>query len=256
MGHNTFCIIKKSVNDKNVYLFLKKEDNILSFFSWRSTAINGSHDHEDFKNAFTKLFGVDDKGYTYPEEIPIDLNKNTNGESIALFSKDVNEHFYTSTSERTDAFVWLSQSDLQKLYDNDSEESFTFSERWIIPYLLNPNYDVCTLPPVLVETLKKIKEAYERKKLVIFAGAGISKASGAPLWGEISGEIIKSLGINDGNYIEPTLLGQWLYNERGEKEYNEKLREVVGYNKGLSPNPIHEEIVKVNPYHIVQTTIH
>src|SRR5699024_9598969 len=45
---------------------------------------------------------------------------------------------------------------------------------------------------------------------------------------------------------------QYYFNERGEKEYYEKLNEVF-FNKKYKTNPIHHEIFKLNPTHIITT---
>ena len=36
-----------------------------------------------------------------------------------------------------------------------------------------------------IETIKKIREAQENNRLVIFVGAGVSKNSGLPSWGQL-----------------------------------------------------------------------
>lgn len=96
-----------------------------------------------------------------------------------------------------------------------------------------------------------IKEAINNDKLVIFAGAGISKDSGIPLWGEL----IK----NAKNYLNETTketdslkIAQILYNEKGEKEYNEIIKELV-FKNANQYNPIHEIIFELNPQHIITT---
>lgn len=96
-----------------------------------------------------------------------------------------------------------------------------------------------------------IKEAINNDKLVVFAGAGISKDSGIPLWGEL----IK----NAKNYLnEPTnendslKIAQILYNEKGEKEYNEIIKELI-FKNANQHNSIHEIIFELNPQHIITT---
>lgn len=96
-----------------------------------------------------------------------------------------------------------------------------------------------------------IKEAINNDKLVVFAGAGISKDSGIPLWGEL---------INNAkNYLNETTeetdslkIAQILYNEKGEKEYNEIIKELV-FKNASQYNPIHEIIFELNPQHIITT---
>ncbi|MEH7753148.1 SIR2 family protein, partial [Bacillus toyonensis] len=106
-----------------------------------------------------------------------------------------------------------------------------------------------------VETsIKKIKEASENNKLVVFVGAGVSANSGIPTWGELITEMAKDLGDFDVKNSSDTYLKipQFYYNERGEKEYFEKLNEVF-LSRKYKTNPLHNEIFKLNPTHIITT---
>jgi len=106
-----------------------------------------------------------------------------------------------------------------------------------------------------VETsIKRIKEANQNNKLVIFVGAGVSANSGIPTWGELIKEMAKDLGEFDVEHSPDLYLKipQYFYNERGEKEYFEKLNDVF-VSKKYKPNPIHEEIYKLAPTHIITT---
>lgn len=106
-----------------------------------------------------------------------------------------------------------------------------------------------------VETsIKRIKEANQNNKLVIFVGAGVSANSGIPTWGELIKEMAKDLGEFDDEHSPDLYLKipQYFYNERGEKEYFEKLNDVF-VSKKYKPNPIHEEIYKLAPTHIITT---
>lgn len=99
--------------------------------------------------------------------------------------------------------------------------------------------------------IKIIKNAINTKKLVIFAGAGISIDAGVPSWGKLIDEIKKDLDLpeNETDYLK---IPQIYYNERQEKEYIEKIRKVLGHKK-LKHNEIHEEIFELNPEHILTT---
>lgn len=99
--------------------------------------------------------------------------------------------------------------------------------------------------------IKIIKNAINTKKLVVFAGAGISIDAGVPSWGKLIEEIKKDLDLpeNESDYLK---IPQIYYNERQEKEYIEKIRKVLGHKK-LKHNEIHEEIFELNPEHILTT---
>ncbi len=99
--------------------------------------------------------------------------------------------------------------------------------------------------------IRIIKNAINTKKLVIFAGAGISIDAGVPSWGKLIEEIKSDLDLpkNESDYLK---IPQIYYNERQEKEYIEKIRDVLGHKK-LKHNEIHEEIFQLNPEHILTT---
>jgi SIR2-like domain len=103
-------------------------------------------------------------------------------------------------------------------------------------------------------SIRKIKEASDNNKLVLFVGAGVSANSGVPNWGQVIEKMAKDLGIVEvDNSLETYLkIPQYYFNERGEKEYFDKLHEIF-LAKKYTTNPIHKELFKLNPIHIVTT---
>lgn len=100
-------------------------------------------------------------------------------------------------------------------------------------------------------TISILKKAIDNDKLVVFAGAGISKDSGMPLWSELIKDIKGALN-NDIKEDDPLKIAQMLYNEKGEKEYSDIIRNSLFKNKG-NYNPLHEIIFDLNPQHIITT---
>lgn len=96
-----------------------------------------------------------------------------------------------------------------------------------------------------------IKKAINKDKLVVFAGAGVSKDSGIPLWSELIEEIRGYLN-EDINEDDPLKIAQILYNEKGEKEYNDIIKNSLYKSKGFY-NPLHEILFELNPQHIITT---
>lgn len=96
-----------------------------------------------------------------------------------------------------------------------------------------------------------IKKAINNDKLVVFAGAGVSKDSGIPLWSELIEEIRGYLN-EDINEDDPLKIAQILYNEKGEKEYNDIIKNSLYKSKGVY-NPLHEILFELNPQHIITT---
>ena len=99
--------------------------------------------------------------------------------------------------------------------------------------------------------IASIKEAINKDRLVVFAGAGVSKDSGIPLWHELQDGIKRRLDEKT-NEIDPLKIAQLLYNEKGEKEYNDILKELL-FENSTRPNLLHETIFELNPQHIVTT---
>jgi len=99
--------------------------------------------------------------------------------------------------------------------------------------------------------IKRLQEAINKNKLVIFAGAGISVDSGIPDWDALIEELKSDLGIpkNETDYLK---IPQYYFNERGEKEYVEKVRSILKHNTQVY-NLLHEKIFELNPEHVLTT---
>jgi NAD-dependent SIR2 family protein deacetylase len=105
------------------------------------------------------------------------------------------------------------------------------------------------------ESRRIIKQAILDNKLVVFVGAGASKPSGVPLWFEAIPQINERLGkkfdepIDKSEYLK---VPQLYFNARGEKEYNELVKNIFKYdNKNY--NEIHELIVQLSPCNVITT---
>ncbi len=103
-------------------------------------------------------------------------------------------------------------------------------------------------------SILKIKEASKNNKLIIFVGAGISANSGIPNWGSLIEEMAHDLGYKEKNISSDLFLKipQYYFNERGEKEYYDKLTKIF-LSKKFKVNAIHKEVFKLNPTHLITT---
>jgi hypothetical protein len=99
--------------------------------------------------------------------------------------------------------------------------------------------------------IKTLRDAIDSKKLVVFAGAGISYDAGVPGWGTLIDEMRSDIEIpkEEKDYLR---IAQMYYNDRQQKEYIEKIRNILKHKK-VKYNPIHEEIFNLNPEHILTT---
>ncbi|UJH92079.1 SIR2 family protein [Antarcticibacterium sp. 1MA-6-2] len=103
----------------------------------------------------------------------------------------------------------------------------------------------------LQNNLVQLKKAINQDRLVIFAGAGVSFDSGLPLGNNLLEKIKKKLNF-DTQEDDPLKLAQLLHIEKGEKDYNEILKNLI-FESCTTANPIHEILFTLNPQHIVTT---
>lgn len=103
------------------------------------------------------------------------------------------------------------------------------------------------------ENIRKIRQAIEKNKLVVFVGAGVSLNSELPGWGQLIGEFCKVLNIDSTNLSTEDYLKipQYYFNQRGFKEYYDFIHNIIGVK--AEPNKIHDLILEMSPVHIVTT---
>lgn len=100
--------------------------------------------------------------------------------------------------------------------------------------------------------IEQIQAASKQNRLVIFVGAGVSANSGVPLWGSLIDSFKKDLPEHLKEETDYLKIAQHYRDLRGEKEYLDKVKDILKYEK-VSPNEIHKEILDLNPCHIVTT---
>lgn len=102
------------------------------------------------------------------------------------------------------------------------------------------------------EDRRILKQAIIDNKLVVFVGAGASFNSGMRLWKEAIQIILTKINSTSIGENEMLKIPQVYFNARGEKEYNELVKDIYKYDDKL-PNKIHDFIVKLNPCNIITT---
>lgn len=103
-----------------------------------------------------------------------------------------------------------------------------------------------------ISNLLHIQQAYQNNRLVIFVGAGVSRNSGVPTWNELIDAMKSELPIDLIGENDALKIAQLYKDARGNKEYMDKVKEVLLFNKA-TPNRLHESILSLNPCHIVTT---
>lgn len=102
-----------------------------------------------------------------------------------------------------------------------------------------------------IKNIKVLKKAIADRKLVVFAGSGISSDSGVPSWYDLISELRNEINIpkNENDFLR---IAQMYYNERQQKEFTDKIRESLKHKK-IRYNELHEMIFELNPEHIITT---
>ncbi|WP_294406747.1 SIR2 family protein [uncultured Clostridium sp.] len=106
------------------------------------------------------------------------------------------------------------------------------------------------------EMINELKEALKDEKLVIFVGAGISKNSGIPTWGQTVRTFAEKIGypshrLTTDEYIR---IPQYFYGidkSKNHEEYYKTLLKSVNFE--VKPNIINNLIAEIHPKHIVTT---
>ncbi len=106
------------------------------------------------------------------------------------------------------------------------------------------------------DMIKDMQVYLKRNKLVIFVGAGVSKNSGVPTWGQMVRMFANQMEypverLSTDEYIR---IPQYFYgmdSSEGHQEYYDLLRKII--SPKADPNILDELIVKIHPKHIVTT---
>ena len=103
-----------------------------------------------------------------------------------------------------------------------------------------------------IANLLRIQHASRTDKLVVFVGAGVSQNSGIPTWNNLICSMMDELPSELSKENDVLKLAQMYKDSRGHKEYMDKIKNVLFYNKAV-PNRLHKSIIALNPCHIITT---
>ena len=121
----------------------------------------------------------------------------------------------------------------------------------VINYLISDLLIIKMNKNIFNNNVASLKKAINNDRLVIFAGSGVSKDSGIPIWKELIEGIKNHLNeLTEEN--DPLKIAQMLYNEKGEKEYNDIIRDIL-FKHLNNYNSLHEILFELNPQHIITT---
>lgn len=98
-----------------------------------------------------------------------------------------------------------------------------------------------------------INQAQNDGQLVIFVGAGASMSAGMPSWQQAVKKIADRLGIEKYSAEDYLRIPQYYYNSRGKKEYTQLIQDIFLYQKCLSSQKVHDQIIGFNTQTIITT---
>lgn len=106
------------------------------------------------------------------------------------------------------------------------------------------------------QMIEDMRTSLRNNKLVIFVGAGVSKNSNIPTWGQMVRVFADKIGypverLSTNEYIR---IPQYFYgmdDSTGHKEYYDALRDII--SSEAEPNLLNNLIVQIHPKHIVTT---
>ena len=107
------------------------------------------------------------------------------------------------------------------------------------------------------EMIEDLSLALSREKLVIFVGAGVSKNSGLPTWGQIVQVFAKEIGyptrgrLATEEYIRIPQYYYCLDESENHADYYSLIKSLIP--EGIQPNLLDKLIVSLRPKHIVTT---
>lgn len=122
-----------------------------------------------------------------------------------------------------------------------------------------------------IEAIKEIREAQENNRLVIFVGAGVSKNSGLPSWGQLVDSIAQKIGYDKCSLCSQRssckALGKCSFTPEEllripeyfyQNDHSEQKKEYYDFIASrLMPaqpsNPIDDQILRILPHHIITT---
>lgn len=248
---NIAIIHRQTINEGepvDEFLVQCNEEGMHMFFDVREISINGGFDFSKLQRYLVDYFELNTREDLI-EFQEFKLEKNAENATAYRFTCSLAQSDFIDYSVSNNKDVnkwsilkWVKKDELLNLCDTWKEEQkFIFEGTEPFTMLKFSNE--------LRAALRNITKAKEQGKLVIFAGAGVSVDSFLPTWNELSQSLKEDLNTKENEDLK---IAQLYYENRGNKEYQERVREVLKFGK-TKYNPIHEAIVDISPLHIITT---
>lgn len=260
MSYQSIAIIKKTTNkDKSSsvkssfieidcndqgyeFLVIDTGNENYKFFDFKTKIIGAGFDYTSFKNKVLDFLELTNKDWNKFNTEPNQFKVKEYDIPATAYEYELSNLQYDNLDKERNDILWLTENELILNKEKwDKSQSFLFEEDSIFNDVGFSN-DFRT-------DIVNIVKARKKSKLVIFAGAGVSKDSGVPNWAELIKAFQSEIDIKENDYLK---VAQLHYDTRRKKENIEKLKDVIQYGK-TSYNLIHKQIVNLKPNHIITT---
>jgi hypothetical protein len=255
MGHLSIAIIKakSSANvqeEEFEYLVIRDSNNQFKFFDYDDgVAIGGSFDYSFFKSRVIKHFNLDQNNddTDFSRFIPFKSHRDyshSTAYQYFLTSKETEKlkESIRKDDEKSKVYFWKTEKQLVQL-----RLKWIKSQRFIFdretPFQ-EPHFS-----SAFRSSIRNIVKAKNNNKLIVFAGAGVSIDSKVPNWSQLVEQLRSELDNDQEGFSS---VGDTYLNERGKKEYQEKIQEILSHGH-TKANPIHEKVFELKPLHVVTT---
>jgi len=259
MGHLSIAIIRRSFSTsekidsnpvlgtedtcKYEYLVLKAKKDKYKFFDYKpSNSIGDGFDYSGFGNKVLKFLHLESPELLNFQFRPSLFKTSGSNQNATAYLYELTDKQSKEMSVDSLENEWVSSDVLYNLKDEwIKEQDFIFkAEKPFLEVDFSNEFHT---------DIRNIVKAKQNNKLVIFAGAGVSMDSGLPDWSTLVEAFQSEIDDKEG---DPLKAVQLHFNQRRKKESLDRLKEILKY-KQTKFNLIHEQIVRLSPYHIITT---
>jgi len=259
MGHLSIAIIRRSLSalektDSNPvlgaedtckyeYLVLKANKDKYKFFDYKpSNSIGDGFDYSGFGNKVLRFLHLESPKLQNFKFRPSLFKTSGSDQNATAYLYELTDKQRKEMSVDSIDNEWVNSDDLYNMKGEwIKEQDFIFkAEKPFLEVRFSNEFHT---------DIRNIVKAKQNNKLVIFAGAGVSMDSGLPDWSTLVEAFQSEI---DDREDDPLKAAQLHFNHRKKKENLDRLKEILKY-KQTKFNLIHEQIVRLSPYHIITT---
>ncbi len=235
----------KEINRSDVQYLVKYEDDKYSFYSYEDRVIGTEFQRDLLIRKLKDDFNIEDPKLEIYLKVKIANSQLPKVVYILKLTRKQHESLQ-DISKDDGLYKWIDGNNLI-----NKSISWISNQEWLFKSIekTSPLLRLKPIDEELINQVRILKEASDSGNLVIFVGAGISKASGLPLWKEIIEELKDDLVTS---VTDMEIIPQLYSIEHGVAAYNKKVQKLLN-PESRKPNAIHQEIFRLTPCHLITT---